>query len=233
MVLTGLGGFIRLLVGLNMSWGVLVGLGRFQRVSVCPARSRRVLVFFSDFSGSWWVPPDLSALQNILAGLGWSGRVSGFRQDVQGLGGSSWVQECLGISWHVLARFDRLVGISRSWSILAHFGGSQWVTTGVSGTCGNLPYLSVCYFIFADLDGSQLVFGRSAGLAQMWQALEVLHGFQQVSVNLGVSRWVLWDLFGLGRVWWVTAGLGGSWRVLVGLGGSQWISVGLGGSCEI
>ena len=71
-----------------------------------------------DFSGFWWVLPDLSACWYILAGLGGSGGVSRFQQDVKVVGGSSWVSKGLGRSWQVM------VGLSRSRRVLAFLVGS-------------------------------------------------------------------------------------------------------------
>ena len=60
----------------------------------------------------------------------------------------------------------------------------------------------------------------------MYKVLEVLLGFKNVLVSLGMS----WrDLTG----WLVSAGLGQSWHILAGLNGSQQVSVGLVGSCHI
>ena len=73
-------------------------------------------------------------------------------------------------------------------------------------------------------------FGSSAGSAKIWQALEALHGFQQDSLNLGVSRWVLWDLFGLGRFQQDLVGLGRSGRISAGLDESKRVSVSFSGS---
>ena len=69
-----------------------------------------------DFSGFWWVLPDLSACWYILAGLGGSGWVSRFGQDVEVVRGSSWVSKGLGGSWQVM------VGLGRSWQVLAGLG---------------------------------------------------------------------------------------------------------------
>ena len=83
-----------------------MGIDGFQQVSAGPTISQCLLVHLSR---SWWV--------------------RGFRQDVEGLGGSSWVLEDLGGSWRVSAGL----------------GGSRRISAGHCRSCQISVFVGTSY----------------------------------------------------------------------------------------
>ena len=108
------------------------------------------------------------------------------------------------------------MGLGRSLFISSGFIRSQWSTTNVSGSLWVLPYISVCWCIFAGPYRSQKVLIGLRGLDKSQWILEGCSGSGgslQVKVSFSGSSWV-------------SASLSGSQRDSVGLSGSWWFSAG-------